>query len=76
MAERSVKITKREHFQIMCQVFDDVTNNEEYKNEKVKEALVVFSNKVHQKIFSPQKERLAISARVKRITTEVLQGNE
>lgn len=71
---KSVNISEKEHFKIMCQVFDEVINQPEHKNEAAKEALIVFSNAVHKKMFQPQKQRLYVTPRVERIATEVLAG--
>ena len=75
MAEKTGKritITEREHFRKMASVFDDVINMPEYKSGSVKEALTLFSNKAHKKMFLPKDERLKVSQRVDRITKEVL----
>ena len=75
VAEKMVKritLSEREHFRIMTSVFDDVISNPEYKTEEVKNALILFSNKAHKKMFLPKEERLRVSRRVDRVTTEVL----
>lgn len=69
---KEIKISEREHFRIMCQVFDDVMSNPEYKNNQTKEALIAFSNQAHKKMFSPAKERNGISPKVNRVAMEVL----
>ena len=68
--EKRVNISEREHFKIMCQVFEETLA--EHKNEAAKEALITFSNKAHKRIFAPKAERLRVTARVEQITTEVL----
>lgn len=70
----SVRIGKREHFKIMSSVFEEVIDNPDYKTDKIREALTLFSNKAHKKIFSSAAERGRISPRVERITREVLDG--
>lgn len=69
---KRITISEREHFRIMASVFEEVITMPEHKSDKVKEALIVFSNKAHKKMFSPQAERLRVSQRVDKVTKEVL----
>lgn len=72
--QESVNLSEREHFTIMCQVFEDVISQEEFKSEQVRQALTIFSNLAHKKIFSSKKERQKVSARVANVVSEVLSG--
>lgn len=71
---KNVSISEREHFKIMCQVFDEVMNEAEHKNEYAKNALIVFSNRVHKKMFSSKAERLKITPRVEQVANETLKA--
>ena len=69
---KRITITEREHFRIMTSVFDEVINEPDFKTDKVKDALILFSNKAHKKMFLPKEERERVSQRVDKVTKEVL----
>lgn len=69
---KRITITEREHFRIMTSVFDEVINEPDFKTDKAKDALILFSNKAHKKMFLPKEERIRVSQRVDKVTKEVL----
>ena len=69
---KRITISEREHFRIMTSVFEEVITMPEHKSDRVKEALIVFSNMAHKKMFLPKAERLRVSQRVDKVTKEVL----
>ena len=65
-----IRINELEQLKMCCIVFEEVIEN--YREERCRECLTEFSNKLHARMFSSPKAGTETSERVMKVLREVL----